>query len=503
MNKNTQSILLILGIVILVNVLAKQFFFRLDLTEDKQYTLSNATKNILKNLEDPVTVSAYFSDNLPPNIEKTRKDFQEMLVEYSNLSKGMLDYQFINPQTDEEKQEAAQNGLQPVMITIREKDQAQQQQVFMGAVIKMGEQEEVIPFVQPDLGMEYGLSTSIKKLSVVDKPAIGLIQGHGEPGLAELAQAYQSLSILYNIENIDLTSGEIPSRFKTIALISPQDSMPMDHFAKLDAYLAQGGRMFVALNAVDGDLQTGQGIPKTTGLESWLASKGIEVEPSFLIDASCGSVSVQQRQGFFTINTPIQFPFLPIVTTFAEHPITDGLEQVMFPFASPVRYTGDSSTAFTPIVLSSSQSGIVRTPATFDIQKNWTAADFPLSNIAIAGVLEGNIAGNMPSKMVIIGDGDFGISGQQGRGQSEDNINLLVNSIDWLSDDTGLIELRTKGVATRPIKQEYLGEEADGKRAMIKYMNFGLPILLILIYGFLRIQRQRNKRMRRMQEKYS
>ena len=121
----------------------------------------------------------------------------------------------------------------------------------------------------------------------------------------------------------------------------------------------------------------------------------------------------------------------------------------------------------------------------------------------MAGILEGNIVGNIPSKIVLVGDGEFGISGQQGRGQSEDNINLMVNSIDWLSDDTGLIELRTKGVATRPIKQEYLGEEADGKRAFIKYLNFGLPILLILIYGFIRQQRQRNNRIRRMQEKYS
>ena len=370
MKKNTTSILLIIGIVVLVNVLAKQFFFRLDLTEDKQYTLSNATKNILKNLEDPITVSAYFSEKLPANIEKTRKDFQEMLVEYSNLSKGMVDYEFISPSTDEEKQQALQNGLQPVMITIREKDQAQQQQVFMGAVIKMGEQQEIIPFVQPDLGMEYGLSTSIKKLSVVEKPSIGLIQGHGEPGLAELAQAYQSLSILYNVENIDLSSGDIAPRFKTVALINPQDSIPPDNLAKLDNYLGQGGRLFVAINAVEGNLQNAQGTAKTTGLESWLMEKGLEVEPSFIIDASCGSVSVQQRQGFFTINTPVQFPFLPLITNFAEHPITDGLEQVMFPFASPVRFVGDSTLRFTPIANTSSQPGIIRAPTFFHINKN-------------------------------------------------------------------------------------------------------------------------------------
>ena len=78
----------------------------------------------------------------------------------------------------------------------------------------------------------------------------------------------------------------------------------------------------------------------------------------------------------------------------------------------------------------------------------------------------------------------------------------MVNSIDWLSDDTGLIELRTKGVASRPIDSEYLGDENAGKRDMIKYLNFGLPILLVLIYAFFRNTRQRSIRMKRMQERY-
>lgn len=104
--------------------------------------------------------------------------------------------------------------------------------------------------------------------------------------------------------------------------------------------------------------------------------------------------------------------------------------------------------------------------------------------------------------MVVIGDGDFPVGGQ-GRTTAQDNVSLMANSIDWLSDDTGLIELRTKGVATRPIKEEYLGDEAIGKRNFLKYLNFGLPILLVLLYGFARSQQQRRIRMKRMAERYS
>ncbi|MEZ5038281.1 MAG: Gldg family protein [Saprospiraceae bacterium] len=496
-NNTLFSLLLVGGILVLINILSNRFFFRLDLTEGKQYTLSNATKDILKGLDAPVTVSAYFSDNLPVDIAKIQQDFQEMLVEYATLSKGNVNYKFINPESDEEQQEAAQNGVQPIMIQVREKDQVKNQQAFLGAVLQMGEQKEVIPLIQGGTGMEYSLSTSIKKLSVQEKPSIGLVSGHGEAGLNELAQAYQSLSILYSIETIQLDA-DIPDRFRAVAIVAPKDSFPPEHLAKMDDYLQRGGKLLLAINAVNGDLSTAQGSASPTGLEGWLASsKGVEVEPSFLIDAQCSSVTVQQQQGFFTMQTPVQFPYLPLISTFAEHPITKGLEQVILPFASPVRFLGDNSKVFTPIAFSSSQAGIQNAPLFFDIQKQWTAADFPLNNVIVGGVLEGDFGGGTPGKIVIFGDGDFGVSGQQRQGQ--DNISLLVNSIDWLSDDTGLIELRTKAVATRPIAQEYLGEEASGKRSFIKYLNFGLPIVLILIYGFFRYQQERNKRMRRME----
>lgn len=498
-NNSIISIALIAGIIILVNILSNRFFFRLDLTEGGQYTLSKATKDILRDLDAPITVTSYFSDNLPVDIVKIQRDFEEMLLEYSTLSKGNLNYKFENPETDEEKQAAAQNGVQPIMIQVREKDQVKNQQAFLGAVLQLGEQKEVIPLIQGGTGMEYSLSTSIKKLSVQEKPTIAFVAGHGEASLNDLAQAYQTLSILYAIENLELTA-PIPDRFKAIAIIAPKDTIPPAHLANLDDYLQRGGKLLIAVNAVNGDLQTAQGAASPTGIESWLMTKGIEVEPSFLIDAQCGQVTVQQQQGFFTMQTPVQFPYLPLISTFADHPISKGLEQVIMPFVSPVRFLGDSSKVFTPIAFSSTQAGIQVAPTVFDIQKQWTGGDFPLNNVIVGGVLEGDFGGGIPSKIVVYGDGDFGVSGQQR--QSQDNVSLLANSIDWLSDDTGLIELRTKAVATRPIAQEYLGEEASGKRSFLKYLNFGLPILLILIYGFIRYQRERNRRIKRMVESY-
>lgn len=499
MKKTTiTSVLLIAGILLLVNVLSQNFFHRFDLTADKQYTLSNATKDILRNLENPVTVTAYFNEDLPPDLEKIRKDFLEMLVEYRNTSKNMVDYQFVDPNASPEKeQEAGQSGIRPVMINIREKDQSKQQKAYLGAILKMGEQQEVIPVIATGSGMEYSLSTSIKKMAVVNKPVVGIVQGHGEPPLQELGQVYQSLSVLYSIEPADLGSPDL-SRFKAIAIVAPKDSIPPSHFSNLDSYLSGGGSLFVGINRVEGNLQNQTGSAITTGLETWLAGKGIQVEPSFILDAQCGSVTVQQQQGFFMMNTPVQFPYLPLISQFPEHPITNGLEQVILPFASPISYSGSGT--FTPFLQTSSKSASSPAPTTFDVvNKKWTATDFTMSNIPIGGIVEQAGLG----KIIIIGDGDFPVTGQGGRGQSQDNISLMVNSIDYLCDDTGLIELRTKGVATRPISDEYIGDDNVGKRNTMKYLNFGLPILLVVLYGFFRSQKQRNVRMKRLQEDYS
>jgi gliding-associated putative ABC transporter substrate-binding component GldG len=497
-NKNLLSILLVVAIVILANLISQRLFLRLDLTENQQYTLSKPTRDILRNLGQTVTVTAYFSGQMPPDIEKAKQDFQEMLVEYANLSKGNVDFLFIDPREEAQKQEAMQAGIQPVMINVRERDQAKQQQAFLGAIVRAGNNTDVLPFLPPGAPIEYYLTTSIKKLTVQDKPFVGLSQGHGEPSMSELGQVVQELSILYNVENLDLIAeASIPNRYKAIAIVAPQDSLAPEQLAKLDDYLSRGGQLFIALNTVQGDLQAGSGTAAYTGLEGWLAGKGLLVEHSFIIDANCAPIQVQQQQGLFTIRTPVQFPFLPIITTFAEHPAAKGLEQVVMFFASPMSFTESGDVSFTPLAQSSRKSGIVNAPALFDINKQWSDTDFPLANLTVGGILEGKLAGEALSRMIVISDGEFPISGQQGR-QSADNISLMANSIDWLCDDTGLIELRTKAVTTRPIKQEYLGEDAAGTRAFYKYLNFGLPILLVLLYGIFRYQRQKIVRRQRM-----
>jgi gliding-associated putative ABC transporter substrate-binding component GldG len=502
LKKVTISAALIIAIIVAINFLSTEFHLRVDVTEDREYTLSKATQDILDDLEDPVNVKAYFTKNLPPQYATIRQGFQETLIEYANRADGKLVYEFVNPNESEALEEqAAKAGIQPLQINMREKDQMKQQRAFMGAVISLGDKEEIIPFVQPGAAMEYALSTAIKKLSVTDKPVIGFIQGHGEAPLSEMIEASRSLEILYTLQEVPLSdSTSISPTIKTLAIVRPMDSIPMPHLQQLEAFLARGGRLLVAMNRVDGNLQNSSGAPVNTGLELWLQTKGIDVEPNFVIDAQCAAVTLQQQTSFGMMQQQVSFPYLPVISTFSQHPIGSGLESVLMQFASTMKFLGDTSKRFTPIAVTSEKSAVQPAPVFFDVQKEWTEADFPSQNLIVAGAVEGRLAGNANTKLVVIADGDFPINGppQQARRQQPDNINLLVNSIDWLSDDTGLIDLRTKGASSRPIRQL-----EDATKTLLKYINFMLPVLLAIGYGLFRMQRNRIKQYKRMSENYN
>jgi gliding-associated putative ABC transporter substrate-binding component GldG len=506
MRKKKQLItgfILIIGVIVLVNVLSDNFHFRLDFTADKSYTLSKATKNILKDLKEPVTITAYFSKNLPPDFLTTRNDFKDLLIEYANVSKRKVVFEFIDPsESTETEQKATQAGVQPVIVNIREKDQVKQQKAYLGAVVQFGEKTEIIPVIQPGAAMEYALSTAIKKLSVTQKPLVGFLQGHGEPNLSAIHQVYGELGILYDVEPVTLSdSAYTLNKYKTLIIIGTKDTLPPSHIEQLERFHNEGGNICFALNHVDGNFQNATGYTLHTGIEDWLREKGLNMEDNFVVDASCGSVMVQQQQNGYVMSSQLQFPYLPVIKNFADHPITKGLEAVVLQFASTVKFSGNPATmSYTPLVFTSEKSGTIATPLNFDINKNWTESDFPLQKLPVAAVIEPK-GGAKGGKIFAITDANFVINGDDQQQQQQqlqpDNINLLVNSVDWLSDDTGLIELRTKGVNAR-----LLDQMDDGKKTFLKYFNFLIPILLIIGYGIFRANRNRSIRMKRMEAKH-
>ena len=350
--------------------------------------------------------------------------------------------------------------------------------------------------------MEYDLSSTIKKLSLKKKTKIALLEGNGEPPLSELPQLNKQLNILYDVTSYKFndTTG-IPADIKTLVIIAPTDTIAPAYRKQLDDYLSKGGRILVALNRVKGNLRKATGSVEYTGLNDWLKEKGINVEGEFIVDANCGSIMLRQQQGMFVMSTPVRFPYLPIIQNFADHPITRGLESVLMPFVSPIKFTPvNKSEKIITLATTSKHSNTEKPPVYFQVMKQWSSADFTKSELPVAVAVSGDLVDHTFSKMVVFGDGDFVVngSGQSTQRQQPDNISLMANAIDWLSDDTGLIALRTKNITTRPLNADI----QEGTKTMVKYLNFILPIFLILAYGLFRYQRRKRLRNKWMNEDY-
>jgi gliding-associated putative ABC transporter substrate-binding component GldG len=333
------------------------------------------------------------------------------------------------------------------------------------------------------------------------KTQVGFLTGNGEPSLQAVPQLAQQLSIMYDVKPVTITdSTDIPGNLKTLVIIAPKDTIPPPVFTKLDNFLSKGGRILAAVNRVEGDLSTASGKSVSTGLADWLSKKGVNVGDEFIVDVNSGNVMVRQNQGMFVMNTPVKFPYLPIISKFEKHPITTGIEQVMMPFASPVTVTtSDTSIHYVSLAFTSDKTGLEKPPVYFDVMKNWSRDDFTKSSLPVAVALSGKIDG-ANTKMVVFGDGDFAVNGEGQNQQKlqDDNVNLMSNAIDWLSDDTGLITLRTKGVTSRPLDPDI----EEGTKTVVKYLNFLIPIFLIIIYGVIRYRIRKSKRNKWMSENY-
>lgn len=507
----TTQILLVLGILITANLLADELVVRFDLTSNNRYTLSRASIDIAKSLDDPVTVKAYFSENMPPNLSRVRSELLHFLEEFRAYSGNNLEYTFVNPNANKAaERKARQAGVRPVMLDIRKQDQISQKRAYLGAVFIYQGKKEVIPFIRPGSSMEYAIASKIKQLTIDNKPKIGLLQGHGEPSKRMMPQLVKELEQRYQIVEVSgLDSTSVPADLEALLVIKPQRPLSQQELLAIDQYLMSGGRAAFAVNRVQTLMRRGVARVHRTGINKLLSAYHLPLKPNLVRDASASAIRVRQNLGGFQVMNSIQYPYIPKVTNFSNHPVSAGLESVVFQFVSSLDTTQtDSTESVSVLASSSSKTGIARGRFNLSPRQNWSAGDFPLSHLPLAAAAEGTFQSafaqsdsltvplkqSQQTSFVVFGDGDFVINGQS-RGQQQmqrlpaDNISLMVNSIDWLADDTGLISLRTQQVTDRSLMQL-----ADSTKTLLKYLNVFLPILLLLGYGFIRYQRRQARR---------
>ncbi|WP_224365150.1 GldG family protein [Hyalangium versicolor] len=530
----TVFLIAVVGSLVLLNLLAVRTFFRLDVTKEGIYTLASASKDTMAGLEDPVTVTAYFTENLPAPYSGNARYVRDLLAEYRSASKGKLSFEFIDPsaqETEADKEtkrevkrdifgrqfreptsvekELSSLGIQPVEIRVVEQDQMQTKRAYMGLVIKHQEKKEVIPVVQ-DLGsLEYDLTSLIRKMTRPKTPVLAVLQGHEEPALNEKFTRLQAmLSQTYEVRPLDLTGKDkVDEDVDALLILGPKTAFKPNEIRAVDQFLMQGKSAAFFLDSIQVDTRTFESTPAEHGLGPLLATYGITVGDKLVADAQSAHLNVQERRGFMVVSMPVPFPFIPQLQQLeVDSPLTRGLTGVTFPFVTDVTVQPVEGSTATVLARSSAKSWLEGKPYNIDPRRDWRnetinpAGPYNLM-VQVSGKLkshfasEANASGpNGPvlaeskgeARVIVVGGStllwdDF---------MARPNQALLLNVADWLLLDPALLAMRTRGLAQAPLQQEL----SDATRNGVKFGNaLGLPLLLSL-YGVVRWRRREASR---------
>ncbi|MCP3143226.1 GldG family protein [Pyxidicoccus xibeiensis] len=523
------------GCLVLLNILAVRTFGRFDATREKIYTLAQASKDTMAGLQDPVTVTAYFTDELPPPYSSNARYVRDLLEEFRAASKGQLSFEFLDPMTQETaedqetkretkrdifgrvfreptsvERELAEKGVQPVELRVIEDDQMQTKRAYMGIVIKHQEKQEVIPVVQDVRTLEYDLTTLVRKLTRPKTPVLGVLQGHDAPLLREKLTHLQTLlSQMYEVRPVDLSGKErVDADVDALLVIGPKTQLQPGELKAIDQFVMAGKSVAFFLDSVQVDPKTFEASDATHGLGPLLATWGIQVGDKLVADVESAQLNVQERRGFMVVSMPVPYPFIPLLERLeGDSPITQGLSGVTLPFSTTVTATAPEGAQATVLAKSSRKSWLEGKPYNIDPRRDWRSETLspdgphPLM-VQVSGKLKSHFASEAQASTssgtpvlaesqgeprVIVAGGSAALWDDfMGR----PNQALLLNVADWLLLDPALLAMRTRGLAEAPLQQEL----SATTRNTVKFGNaFGIPVALAAL-GLVRWRRREARR---------
>lgn len=499
---------LALAVLVLVNIVAIRIFTRFDLTESRIYTLSDASRNLVKSLDDKFTVKAYFTSELPPPYNNNRRYLQDQLDEYRAYAKGNFQYELVDPSKSEDLEKEAQRyQIPPVQVQVIKSDKLQVEKAYMGLVFLYGDKQEQIPVLQSTGNLEYEISSKIKKMTSTTSRKVGVLTGHGEPGLEQMKRLQEMLQSQYEVTPVSIEGGAaIPPDIAVLLVIAPQTAFKSWEKYIIDQYLMKGGKVAFLLNRVAMTLQSQMGRANDVGLDDMLESYGIRVNADLVRDVRCAPVTVQQQAGMFVMQSQIPFYYLPIIGEFSNaSPVVKDLGSIVFHFVSSVDTSLARGKNLALDVLAATSNKAGRQEQVFMINPTMEVTEemFKESGIPLAVTLEGSFGSafadrqvetdstalaidlsgkvnkSVPTKIAVFGDGDF-VQDAFLAG-SRDNIILASNLVDWLADDIGLASIRSRETGPKP-----LDEVEEGTRTFVKYLNLVLPPVIVILFGVMR-----------------
>jgi len=557
---NVYQLLSGIAIILLVNIIASFLFTRLDLTSEKRYSLSTATKKLLKKVDDVVFFKVFLNGDLPPGFQRLSNETKEMLDEFRAYNKN-IQYQFVNPSENPNGKERndtyrmlVEHGLQPTDLRVSRKGESSQLIIFPGALVSFKGHEIPVQLLMAQLqqgpeqalnasvqALEYNLASAIQILMTPIKPRLAIIEGHGELDPMQSIDLQNALSSFYSVDRValnhkisalavriksDSSHDVLLNKYRAIIIAKPVK--PFDEKDKflIDQFIMRGGRVLWLIDPVFASMDSLQkynttiGIPNDINLEDILFNYGARLNLDLIQDMNALQIPVKTGQ----IGNQPQFDFFkwfffPILVPAINHPIVNGLNAVKTEFVSSLDTVSVPGIKKTFLLTTSPYSRTVNAPALIDLDILREPPDERTYNKGpkpVALLLEGEFpsaflyrippelssneglgfrAKSKSTRMVVISDGDvvkndfsfkegypLPMGYDQYSRQTFGNKELVLNAINFLTDDSGLISIRSRELKLRLLD----GNKIVKNRLFWQLFNILLPVAFILGFGIVR-----------------
>ncbi len=533
-----------IAIIVALNAFGAVWFARFDLTSEKRFTLTHGTRNMLRQLDDIVYFRVYLEGDFPAGFKRLSNQTREILDEFRAFS-DKIQYEFINPVQGQGSQGMVdmliQKGLQPTRLQVRADDATSQQIIFPGALVTYRGKEIALQLLQDQIGkpaeevlnnsaqaLEYNLATAIRQLTTTQKEKVALLEGQGELNPRHLADLAASLGNFYLVERISIDNNidEILG-FRTLIVAKPEKPFTEPQKFIIDQYIMHGGSVlwlidpvFASMDSLKPPAFQSIGMPWPINLDDMLFRYGVRLNPNLLMDLRAAPIPV--TTGMIG-NRPqinlLPWFFFPLAEPSYNHKITRNLNLIRTEFASSIDTVTAPGVEKTILLSTSPYTRVVATPAEIALrilQQQPDERQFSAGQQNIAVLLEGTFesvfrnrmapevklpAGfrrleqSLHTAMIVVADGDIARNQTGADGQplplgfdrfsnsTFANRDFILNAVNYLSDDSGILEARAKDMRLRMLDRTRLNRS----RNHIQIVNIIVPVLIVIVFGSIRL----------------
>ena len=535
MNKKIKNIMLLIIGLFVLNYINQSFYKRFDLTEDQRYTLSNTTTSILAKVNKPLFITVYLEGDFPSEFKRlqveTRQYLEELAAENNNIK-----IHFENP--DNQREDLIKKGMMPSQLTVEEDGKFSEAIIFPLAEVNFEEKTQIVSLLPTAIvasqeeqlqkaveNLEYSFSNAIHTITRKDKKSIAVLTGNGQMQdiymysfLSELAKKYKLAKFTLDsvANNPKQTLQDLTSLDLAIIAKPTQKFTEKEKFT-LDQFITNGGKTLWMLDNVQADqdslLASGKMLayPRDLNLTDLLFSYGVRLNNSLVKDLYAAQISLATgRVGNQTQYQNLDWFYHPLVGGNPNHPITKNTAPIRLQFTNQID-TLKNDILKIPLLMSSPLTQKIGTPTIIELQsiaEEPQEKDYVSGNQLLGVLLEGdfksayknrvkpfetnlfkeNVKNN---KMIVIADGDVGknqilkgkptdLNRDKWTGQTFGNKDFLINAVDYLLDDTGLINLRNKTLKINILDKQ----KAYKERTFWQFINVALPLILLFSFGF-------------------